>query len=283
MSSRGFVRENGSIVKTNGVASNGKSGLGMKMTKKHGILKVMQKDSEIERIPLSSPLVVLGRERSNIVMEDPETSSSHCQIQMIGSDYHLFDLHSTNGTFVNGQRIVKSRLAAGDRIRVGKTEFVFDLVSDEKSEADLDGRVLSPARYDLPEKPDSAALDELFSVERREYVQAMRMKIEVTYGDGASETFEVEREFVVGRASTQGRFSKDDELSRRHARFFLDDDAALWVEDLGSTNGILVGSLRVTKPLKIAMNDVVKVGKSKMKLQAVEGARYRQPNFLDGR
>jgi pSer/pThr/pTyr-binding forkhead associated (FHA) protein len=250
------------------------------MMQKHGILKVMQKEREIERIPLNEPLLVLGRERSNVVLDDPETSSSHCQIQMIGGDYHLFDLHSTNGTFVNGQRIVKSRLAAGDRIRVGKTEFVFDFVSDGQNATDLDVRTFEPARYALPEKSDAASIDDLFSAERREYVQAMRMMVEVTYGDGTLESFEADREFVAGRASTVGKFSKDDELSRKHARFFLDDDASLWVEDLGSTNGVFLGVLRVAKPLKIGMNDVVKIGKCKMKLKAVEGPRYRLSNFL---
>ncbi len=251
------------------------------MTKqKNAVLKVMQGAREVERIPVDEPLLVLGRERSHVVLDDPETSSAHCQIQMIGSDFHLFDLHSTNGTFVNGQRIVKSRLAAGDRIRVGKTEFVFDLSMEGQDALDMDARTLEPARYALPAESDALALDEVFSSERREYVRAMRIKVDATYGDGTSEAFEVEREFVVGRASIAGKFSKDDELSRKHARFFLDDDASLWVEDLGSTNGVYVGLLRVSKPIKIGGHDVIKIGKSTLKLSAVGGPRYRLQDFL---
>ena len=34
-------------------------------------------------------------------LEDAEVSGQHCQIQILSGKYHLFDLNSTNGTFIN--------------------------------------------------------------------------------------------------------------------------------------------------------------------------------------
>jgi pSer/pThr/pTyr-binding forkhead associated (FHA) protein len=238
---------------------------------KYGVLKMMQGSRELESIPLREQTVVLGRERSDIVLDDSEVSSAHCQIQKISEAYHIFDLHSTNGTFVNGQRIVKSRLAEGDRIRVGKSEFLFAFAVESETNFDLDLRILEPARYDLPEGLAAVAIDKLLTQERFAYLKEARISVEVSYGDGARETLEARGEMVVGRASTFGNFMKDDELSRKHARLFVDDDASIWVEDLGSTNGVVVNGVKLSRPTKILAQDVVKIGKCKLKAKLVAG------------
>jgi pSer/pThr/pTyr-binding forkhead associated (FHA) protein len=38
---------------------------------------------------------------------------------------NIRDLDSTNGTFVNGERITSQRLADGDRVKVGRTSLIF--------------------------------------------------------------------------------------------------------------------------------------------------------------
>lgn len=50
---------------------------------------------------------------------------------------------------------------------------------------------------------------------------------------------------VVGRDPSAGLFIDDASLSRRHARFSR-EGADVWVEDLGSTNGTLLGSQRLS-------------------------------------
>ena len=52
-------------------------------------------------------------------------SRVHCRlVSLPGDELEVRDLESTNGTFVNGTRIQKARLAPGDRIRIGRVELV---------------------------------------------------------------------------------------------------------------------------------------------------------------
>jgi pSer/pThr/pTyr-binding forkhead associated (FHA) protein len=70
--------------------------------------------------------ITLGRSKSNdVVLEDKMVSRRHAVIQKIKEEYFLEDLESTNGTFVNGQRVPARRyvrLNLSDTIRIGRTE-----------------------------------------------------------------------------------------------------------------------------------------------------------------
>jgi hypothetical protein len=67
--------------------------------------------------------IVIGRDASaGIVIDDAEASRRHASFAAEGASATVEDLGSTNGTFVNGERLSGSRaLSAGDRIRIGTT------------------------------------------------------------------------------------------------------------------------------------------------------------------
>jgi pSer/pThr/pTyr-binding forkhead associated (FHA) protein len=55
-------------------------------------------------------------------------SRHHCLVRLRGADAWLSDLGSSNGTFLNGQRVrSQAALHSGDEIAVGSCRFVFDL------------------------------------------------------------------------------------------------------------------------------------------------------------
>src|SRR5215208_4345041 len=72
---------------------------------------------------LNKDIITLGRDITNdIVINDPEVSRHHCRLTRGGGGYTLEDLGSTNGTFVNGQRLTGARpLSGGDMIGLGET------------------------------------------------------------------------------------------------------------------------------------------------------------------
>jgi hypothetical protein len=72
---------------------------------------------------LANDVITLGRDITNdIVINDPEVSRHHCRLTRTPSGYTLEDLGSTNGTFVNGQRLSAARpLSNGDMVGLGET------------------------------------------------------------------------------------------------------------------------------------------------------------------
>jgi Mg-chelatase subunit ChlD len=79
-------------------------------------------------LSLSVPVVRIGRSQrgNHIVIQDPMVSSSHAEICAQGGGHYIQDLRSTNGTFVNGVRVVQPYpLSDGDHITLGGTEWLY--------------------------------------------------------------------------------------------------------------------------------------------------------------
>ncbi len=83
------------------------------------------------RTDLRPASLSIGRAPDNqLVVNDPKSSSHHAEIRPEGQGYSVIDLGSTNGTFINEQRIqphIPHLLAAGDRVRIGDTIFTYEL------------------------------------------------------------------------------------------------------------------------------------------------------------
>jgi hypothetical protein len=70
--------------------------------------------------------VLLGRSREcDIQVEDANVSRRHAELRQEGSSYWIVDLDSTNGIEVNGKRVKRAKLEAGDTFTVGSTEIAF--------------------------------------------------------------------------------------------------------------------------------------------------------------
>ncbi len=83
--------------------------------------------------PLEGEEITVGREAVNgVAINDAEVSRKHAKLTLHGSAYVIQDLGSTNGTFVNGQRVTATQvLNPGDSISFGENivlqyEAVFD-------------------------------------------------------------------------------------------------------------------------------------------------------------
>ena len=87
-------------------------------------------DVDGERYPLMGAITILGRDDiADIILDDPGISRRHSELR-VTTDGPRFvatirDLGSTNGTYVNGERITSEHLQDGDRITVGRTSITF--------------------------------------------------------------------------------------------------------------------------------------------------------------
>ncbi len=75
---------------------------------------------------LTEPVVNIGRRLDNtLVIDDPRVSRNHAQLRAIKGRFVLFDLNSTGGTFVNGQRANQTVLYPGDVISLAGVALIF--------------------------------------------------------------------------------------------------------------------------------------------------------------
>src|SRR4051794_2435434 len=194
-----------------------------------GTLRVAQGDGADRTLELASD-VVLGRESgADVVLTDPssQVSRRHARIVIRGTEAVLEDLVSTNGTFVNGQRLDGPYvLRAGDKVTLGgcTVEFV-------------------PAPVAAPTVTGNGAEGTLTIVD----------------GPGADESTKVHGSATIGRDEGVDLRVRDTEVSRRHAKVTVQDGNA-WVDDLHSLNGTYVNGERVVERQNLAGGDRIQVG-----------------------
>jgi ABC transport system ATP-binding/permease protein len=61
---------------------------------------------------------------AEFVVDAAMVSRLHCRLTAGATELHVVDLESTNGTFVNGQRVTQATLKEGDRLGVGRVDLV---------------------------------------------------------------------------------------------------------------------------------------------------------------
>jgi predicted component of type VI protein secretion system len=100
---------------------------------------------------LDSDQISIGRDSSNeIPVNDAEVSRRHSRLTFQGGKYVLEDMGSTNGTFVNGQRLTGPRvLKSGEVVSLGEQiVFVYEAV-----DSDPGATMVSPRNISAPPRP----------------------------------------------------------------------------------------------------------------------------------
>ena len=65
----------------------------------------------------------IGRVEDNTFqIAEPSVSSHHCEILLRGNEVVVRDLNSTNGSFINGEKITEKALKLGQTLRLGQIE-----------------------------------------------------------------------------------------------------------------------------------------------------------------
>ncbi len=83
-------------------------------------LKGLTHELKVER-------TTIGRVEDNTFqIAEPSVSSHHCEILLKGNEVVVKDLNSTNGTFINGERVAEAALKAGQNLRLGQIELKLD-------------------------------------------------------------------------------------------------------------------------------------------------------------
>src|SRR5262249_39386724 len=97
----------------------------------------------------------IGRgEQNNFQLSDASISRDHALIRRVEGDYVLSDLDSSNGTFVNDERVYEPRrLTAGHRVRLANLEFAFDI-----------DKPALPSSHDPPDRPLATSISQFLTI-----------------------------------------------------------------------------------------------------------------------
>jgi predicted component of type VI protein secretion system len=139
----------------------------------------------------------IGRVEDNTFqIADPSVSSHHCEVLLRGSDVLIKDLNSTNGTFINGEKITESVLKPGQVLRLGQIELRLE---NGAPPAPASSNAPAASAANLGKKPAEQTIAMQRGVSLNELEQGPR----VTGFDTASKAFskksnKVNRWFFIG-------------------------------------------------------------------------------------
>ena len=85
------------------------------------VLAVMSGPAQGEVHRLTKPRVIIGRKGADIALNDSEISRHHCLLEVRDKYINLKDLDSTNGTFLQEERVRAAMLQDGAEFRIGES------------------------------------------------------------------------------------------------------------------------------------------------------------------
>ncbi|HSD67303.1 MAG TPA: FHA domain-containing protein [Vicinamibacteria bacterium] len=88
-------------------------------------LAVIQGAATGQIFPISKTRTVIGRSGADINLDDPESSRQHAALEIVGDVAVLRDLGSTNGTWIELERIEQHQLGNQQEFRIGSHVLMF--------------------------------------------------------------------------------------------------------------------------------------------------------------
>jgi len=220
------------------------------------------RDGEDEKLELPTEPFIIGRFSScHLSIEDTELSRQHCQIECEDGSYYVRDLHSQNGTQVNGRPVSRHRLSPGDVIAIGNAKIVFEDPSGTHR-APPDTPTPPPPEPPGPpdaQKPDTPAAEP--SVEHPEYLFCC------VAGERTGEEYLVGKDgLTIGRRISHAIVLDISSVSSDHAWLRI-EGGQVRIFDWESRNGVLVNGVPIETDRALKEGDLVRIGEAQFQLR----------------
>ncbi|HTX10129.1 MAG TPA: DHA2 family efflux MFS transporter permease subunit [Solirubrobacteraceae bacterium] len=236
---------------------------------------------------------VVGREGADVELSDAtgELSRKHARFALRDGEPVVEDLGSTNGTYVNDQRIIGAhRLQPGDRIRLGGTTLEFSPRPDLAPVA----RLQATRAREIPVDVTRVRPVPLEATQARATPPVVPGptfapsgsdgELIILSGPGAGTATAVTGSATIGREPECDLQVLDPEVSRRHAKVVI-GDARASIDDLHSANGTYVNGERILRPYTLAPGDQIQIGEATIQLSSpiLRGvAEHKKPLQVTG-
>lgn len=119
---------------------------------------VLRFDGEfVKQYELEKEVVTIGRKPDNdIHIDNLAVSGNHAKILTILNDSFIEDLDSTNGTYINGEKISKHPLKGGETIVIGKHELKYENANADDGESEFEKTmIIRPDTEGMPETEEA--------------------------------------------------------------------------------------------------------------------------------
>ena len=208
--------------------------------------------------------LIIGRDPGcQLVIDHPSVSARHARVRLSGRHLSLTDLGSTNGTFVNEDKVVDCQLAHQDWIRIGKHVIIVDLYDSLSLEAtvqmlmtgasgaaDADGTIMLDMEI-AQGQTGWAQLDYLNFLQSNQPDFELSHK-PVTIGKNK------DADIVIGGFWSLFAGQPSATITKQDGEYFLDHVAGMLKPKL---NGMAIDG-----PIRLRHHDVIVVGPIKMQL-----------------
>lgn len=100
------------------------------------IIEGGKKDGDSLKIPDNNPVLVGRGSQNDICIRDSKLSRHHCQFMISNGKCLVMDLGSTNGTFVDGEKVDSKEVDTGSMVTIGRTQLRVNYIDDTQAETD---------------------------------------------------------------------------------------------------------------------------------------------------
>lgn len=220
---------------------------------------------------LRSVRTVIGRKGGDLLLRDSKISSEHAAIEFKDGKFMVQDLNSTNGTFVNDERVNEKTLKHLDEIKVGFSTLLFRVSLKSKAKGsksnagEESSQVSDISQTDIDSlnsvPPVSAATAKAAATSEKKEVT-----VQIIGGPHRGTKLKTQKEnLIIGRVNSDIALKDDKDVSRKHAVIELLAGDQLFIRDLASTNGTFVNEARIANS-KLKDGDEIRIGNSILKI-----------------
>jgi pSer/pThr/pTyr-binding forkhead associated (FHA) protein len=236
-----------------------------------GAIAVFTEGSEKGRqFPLIFTRTVMGRKKGDILIRDLAVSAEHAVIDYRRGVFHIVDLESKNGTFVNEKKVRDQQVLLEQDIRLGDSIFQVQLDPEQFSfllEQQIHKPVKQRGLVDLMQNEFLAEDNEhtlsATKDERKVPVASLKkyIRVKVVMKNGKSIKLKyVKSKVLIGREDTD-LVINDIEVSRKHAYLELQTNNDVVIQDLASANGTFVNAKRINRRV-LNVADKIQIGQT---------------------
>jgi ABC-type multidrug transport system ATPase subunit len=174
---------------------------------------ILEEDTNSPReFELTRPEIIIGRDPNvDLTIPSPAVSRRHARLTRQGEGYLLEDLGSSNGTYLNGERLVEQReLKTGDQIRFGQAVTITYEAPTAAQETEVSHAPVMPAGVMQTELEQNINIEEL---------EAAPPKLVVSIAGGSYQTYSLTRPVLtIGRGEGNDIVVPSPIVSGQHAR-----------------------------------------------------------------